>query len=378
LRAHPNQYFARHQGLEITFPNKIHPHYYAKSHYLIARAAFYGICCFIYPLYDGYGAVEPDGMYPDLAHASGAAVSTYGAFLGNRYEDYPNIVWIGAGDDDEPGAPGYPWNALATAMQSADPNHIFTALPARPGMGYCYSNFVTLNSTYASQYSYEQSKVNYQLSPVAPSFLLEGYYENRTGVPGFPSPLTAQNCRQFAYWSVFSGEKGCFYGDENLYPFGAGWKTEMWDSGATTMTNLLKLVRTRPWPNCVPDFNHAVVTSGYGTLGSIDYITTTLEASGKCVMAYFPQDRMTATVDMTKVSGSTANAWWYNPQTGGATLIGSYSTSGTKTFTPPDTNDWVLVLDDASQNYGTPGSSGGIGAGFISGRGVISGAGIMQ
>jgi hypothetical protein len=31
LRAHPNQYFARHQGLEITFPNKIHPHYYAKS-----------------------------------------------------------------------------------------------------------------------------------------------------------------------------------------------------------------------------------------------------------------------------------------------------------------------------------------------------------
>jgi len=58
---------------------------------------------------------------------------------------------------------------------------------------------------------------------------------------------------------------------------------------------------------------------------------------------------------MTKVSGSTANAWWYNPRTGAATAIGTYSTVGTQTFTPTDTNDWVLVLDDASQNHGPPG-----------------------
>jgi hypothetical protein len=77
-------------------------------------------------------------------------------------------------------------------------------------------------------------------------------------------------------------------------------------------------------------------------------------------MAYFPQDQMTATVAMTRISGSTANAWWYNPQTGGATLIGSYATSGSQAFTPPDANDWVLVLDDASQNYGMPGAASGL------------------
>jgi hypothetical protein len=87
----------------------------------------------------------------------------------------------------------------------------------------------------------------------------------------------------------------------------------------------------------------------------MDYIACTRDASGRTIMAYIPQDAMTPTVDMTKMSGSTANAWWYNPRTGVATAIGTYSTAGTQAFTPTDTSDWVLVLDDASQNYGPPG-----------------------
>jgi hypothetical protein len=74
------------------------------------------------------------------------------------------------------------------------------------------------------------------------------------------------------------------------------------------------------------------------------------------IIAYIPGARMTPTVDMTRISGSTANAWWYDPRSGAATAIGTYSTTGTRTFTPVETNDWVLVLDDASQNYGPPGS----------------------
>jgi hypothetical protein len=64
---------------------------------------------------------------------------------------------------------------------------------------------------------------------------------------------------------------------------------------------------------------------------------------------------MTPTVDMTRISGPTANAWWFDPRSGVATAIGNYSTTGTRPFTPADTNDWVLVMDDASQGYGPPG-----------------------
>jgi hypothetical protein len=59
---------------------------------------------------------------------------------------------------------------------------------------------------------------------------------------------------------------------------------------------------------------------------------------------------------MTKVGGGTARAHWYNPRTGDTTFINDYSTSGAQTFAPPDTNDWVLVIDDASAAFLAPGA----------------------
>jgi hypothetical protein len=73
------------------------------------------------------------------------------------------------------------------------------------------------------------------------------------------------------------------------------------------------------------------------------------------------------TIDMSQISGSRANAWWYNPRDGkcyddygNATTasVGAYDTSGKKTFDPPGESgkdqDWVLILDDASRGYGVP------------------------
>src|SRR4029077_17560915 len=38
------------------------------------------------------------------------------------------------------------------------------------------------------------------------------------------------------------------------------------------------------------------------------------------------------------------------PQTSAATLIGTFPNSGSQSFTAPDSNDWLLVIDDASAN----------------------------
>jgi hypothetical protein len=38
-------------------------------------------------------------------------------------------------------------------------------------------------------------------------------------------------------------------------------------------------------------------------------------------------------------------------------LIGADANSGSQDFTPPDANDWVLVIDDASANLAAPGSA---------------------
>ncbi|MGA2554937.1 MAG: putative collagen-binding domain-containing protein, partial [Verrucomicrobiota bacterium] len=87
-----------------------------------------------------------------------------------------------------------------------------------------------------------------------------------------------------------------------------------------------------------------------GTSGTADYITAARELSGKTVVAYIPQDGMTPTVAMNQLAGWSATAWWFNPRTGAGTTIGSYATAGTQPFTPPDTNDWVLVIDSILSN----------------------------
>ncbi|MGA9778103.1 MAG: DUF4038 domain-containing protein [Verrucomicrobiia bacterium] len=332
--------------------------YFTNVDWVINDASNYGICCFCYPLYDGYpdNGTPPGGIswYQQMTGNTTNTLYSYGQFIGNRYKNYPNIVWVGAGDYNESGAPTTNlWNWLAAGIRSMDTNHLFTAQPQRGTQAYLeYTNFVNLEATYPGQFTYDEAKLDYQLSPVLASFDREPYYEYNATYN-----FNALNCRQFAYWAVLYGDtSGQFYGNEHEWPLASGWQTQIVDTVAVTVPNLGKLLNTRLWYNLVPDFNHTVVTNGYGTDGGSNFVTAAREVSGKTVIAYIPQNDPTITVAMTNISGSTATAWWFNPTNAADTLIGSYRTTGSQTFTPPDSNDWVLVLDDASQNYPPPGT----------------------
>ncbi len=324
--------------------------YFTNVDWVIERAGHYGICVFAYPLYDDYNGA---GWYVQMAGNPATNLYQYGAFIGNHYKNYTNIVWIGAGDYSEPGAPSScPWNYIAAGIASIDTNHLITAQAQRPMPATYYSAFVTYNCSYGSLYPYIESLANYQRMPVLASFAREPYYEYSSELG---PTITSLNSRQFAWWAVLSGDMGQFFGNAYQWYFTNGWQNEMFSPASTTIPNLGKLMSTRLWYNFVPDAAHTVVVSGYGTSGTVDYITTARESSGATIVAYIPQDGMTPTVAMNNISGTKANAWWYNPRTGTATAIGACSTTGTRTFTPPDTNDWALVLDDAAFNYPPPG-----------------------
>jgi hypothetical protein len=325
--------------------------YFTNVDWVIQRAGYYGICVFAYPLYDDYAGA---GWYVQMAGNSTNSLYQYGHFIGNRYKNFTNIVWIGVGDYNEPGAPSTNlWNWIAAGIASADTNHLISAQAARPTPASFYSAFVTYNCSYGSLYPYIQSLANYQQTPVLASFAREPYYEYALE---FGSTITSLNSRQYAWWAVLSGDMGQFFGNAYQWYFTNGWQSEMFSPASTTIPYLGKMMSTRLWYNFVPDASHTVVVAGYGTSGTIDYITAARESSGATVVAYIPQDGMTPTVAMTNISGTTANAWWYNPRTGVATAIGTYATTGTRAFTPPDTNDWALVLDNAALNYPPPGN----------------------
>jgi hypothetical protein len=47
----------------------------------------------------------------------------------------------------------------------------------------------------------------------------------------------------------------------------------------------------------------------------------------------------------------------FNPRNGLAQVAGEYEEKSKMQFTPPDRNDWVLVIDDAIHNFPKPGGN---------------------
>ncbi len=312
----------------------VNPSYYTNADYVIQRAAQYGINVFLFPLYAGYQG-QSQGWYADMVGNGTNRIYQFGQFIGQRYKSYPNIIWVLGGDYAMPDKSLD--DALAAGILSQDTTHLITAHAGRnvSALDYYTSPWDVLNSTYTGTITYQKALADYQRSPVAATFLIESYYEGAT---------TALGCRQEAWGAILSGCAGHIYGSSSLWQFNTGWETLLWSPGATTITNIIKLMNTIPWYNCVPDANHTVVTGGYGTWGNVNYVTAMREASGTIVVAYIPQGTMTPTVDLTQLSGVAANASWYNPRTGATTAAGTYNTTGSQTFTPPDANDWVLLL----------------------------------
>jgi hypothetical protein len=58
---------------------------------------------------------------------------------------------------------------------------------------------------------------------------------------------------------------------------------------------------------------------------------------------------------MATFSGSRAECWWFNPRDGGSFHAGTCQTTGRREFVTPDSNDWVLVMDDYSAELPAPG-----------------------
>jgi hypothetical protein len=194
-----------------------------------------------------------------------------------------------------------------------------------------------------------ESLRDYNRQPVMPSFMIEAWYEGE-------HQMTALQLRRQSYWSFCCGSAGQIFGNRPIYSFWEGWKAALDGVGSVEQQHFKKLVDSRAWWKMSPDLNQAVVTNGGGAYPGA--ITALRATDGETVIVYLPGGTRDPTVVMRQISGGTAQGWWYDPRTGESTLVGRYpTTSGYRTFTLPDGNDWVLVLDDASKNLAAPGTT---------------------
>jgi hypothetical protein len=334
--------------------------YFQHADWVINAAAARGQVIMLAPIYIGWSC-SSQGWCAEIRNQSLATMRAWGQYVGNRYKNFPNIIWLIGGDADAVAhGIGDKVSEFVAGLAETDPNHIMTVHNGRGQSGssvWPNASWLTLNSVYTDNFTFPQAATEYNRSPAKPAFLIESYYEREHG-------STSLSLRSQAYWVVLAGALGGHvFGNcpVTTFSFGLGacgdpnWKSYLDSDGATTVGHVGKLFNSRAFHLLVPDLNHTVMTAGFQS--GTTYANAARTSDGSTVIAYIPTSRA-VTFDMTKVAGTTARTWWYNPRTGTSTAGGDFPTTGTRNFTPPDGNDWVLVLDNAALNLSAPGTQG--------------------
>lgn len=317
---------------------------------------------------------------------------TYGRMLGKRYGNY-NVIWILGGDrpaeyegrgslkgqrvDDRP-----IWRAMAAGITEGVGHQPFiTYHPSggsRSTSQYIHAEpWLSMNAFQSGHGSREADPWNWvtrdlALQPPKPTLDMEPCYEDHPVNPwdgkwtrqrGY---FRAPDVRARIYRGVFAGACGVTYGHHQVWqfmnpalyqPVNPGdtiipWRQAANAEAANEMQYLKKLMLSRPYFTRMGD--QSLLVSDAGSTYQ-DRVEATRDQTGTYALVYLPQPKPVR-VNLTKLSGSRVHAWWYDPRTGKATDAGTLNRSADQPFTPPAGGpDWVLVLDDASKRYGTPG-----------------------
>jgi len=331
---------------DFTTPNE---KYFEYADWVIRKAGEYGIQVLLAPIYLGYQGTD-EGWIEETLRNGPAKCLNYGLYVGKRYKDFDNIIWL-MGGDRNPESALEDVDMVALGIKENDHRHLMTAHCNAENTAmdqYAGGRWVDLNTTYTYRLVHDSLVTNYNFKPPLPNFLVETTYEGEHNA----SPV---QIRRQAYWADLAGTTGQIMGNRPIWLFDPGWKEALDATGSQDMARLSRLFQSRPWYQFVPDQQHEVVTGGLGEFLGLDYLMAARAEDGSTVIAYTPTRRR-VTVDLSKVSGTTVKAWWFDPQTGKVSAAGEFPTTGSHDFTPPAEGDWVLVLDDAARGFPPPGA----------------------
>lgn len=350
-------------------PNEI---YFVHVDKVIRMAAEKGIFIGLLPTWGDKVDPATWGKGPKIFNKENAY--KYGQWIGKRYKDEPNIIWINGGDRDGGGNNFPVWNAIGEGIKSVDKNHLMTFHPwgeKSSSDWFQQSSWLDFNmcQTGHGQRSYAIYKRiivrDYNLKPAKPCFDGEPRYEDHP-VNWNPEVLgwfNDEDIRQALYWDLFSGSFGHTYGCHPIWqmlapglePVGLArhnWVDVLDLPGAFDLIYARRLLESRPFLSRVPD-QSLIVPSYYP---ETDYVVAT-RGDGYALI-YFPTG-WTAEINMEKIGAKSLTAYWFDPRNGESKLIETFPGTGTRKFTPPSGgrgNDWILVLDDSEKKFQKPGS----------------------
>jgi hypothetical protein len=327
--------------------------YFDYAHSILAAVRDRGMEVLLTPAYMGYTEMD-EGWWDEMSKADAAACAAYGAYVARRFADLDNIVWVHGGDRMPP--PGSSGEACGLAIMRP-----LVALPNSLHTGHwnkgvadngsldepAFAPFMKLDAAYTYGLSYYRCQVESEREPALPVFLIETQYEGEHNTQPF-------EFRRQAYWADLTCGAGQVVGNLPLWSFAAGWRDQLESEGTHDMIRLRELLAPLRWVDLQPDERHSLVTRGYGSWGSTDFVTAASTPDGHLAIAYVPSTgtrARTVTFQMDRFSGP-VSVRWYNPTRGTFTAAeGSpFPNRGVQPLTSPGDNgtgqnDWAVVLE---------------------------------
>jgi hypothetical protein len=372
-------------------PARPNEFYFRDMDEIIRKAAEKGLYIGLLPTWGDKVNGKHWGAGPVIFNVDNAYI--YGKFLGERYRNDTNILWILGGDRP---ADGYEvlWASMAKGICDGLG---FLPLPSGEGRGEGLRPFFTYHPSGGSGSSqwlhdadwldmnmwqsghvlydspnWDMITSDYNRTPAKPVLDGEPNYEHHPVDPwtrkwdSSCGRYTDYDVRKQAYRAVFAGACGHTYGSHSIWQFWSlkrepvnypmpNWEEAVYGPGAAQLVHLKNLMLSRPYECRIPDQTllpdePATPPAGHPSEDRSNpararHPRATRCQGGSYALVYIPQASQTVKVDLTKLSGP-VKAQWYDPRNGQYFPIGEFANTGVTAFTTPIAGpDWVLVLD---------------------------------
>ena len=352
-------------------PAKPNEKYFEHVDYIIDKAASYNIAIAVLPTWGDKVFKDRWGTGPEIFNEQNASV--YAEWLAKRYKDKANVIWLLGGDRIPRGEKDIAvWRAMGKAIMKATDNKAIISFHPQPNnLGsaewFHKDDWLAFNMFQTGHCRetpvYDRIQAAYNLQSTKPVLDGEPIYEDHPVCFNVKDLGTSNafDVRRSAYLDLFAGAFGHTYGCHDIWQFYSTkresvngphvyWQEALELPGANQMIYAKKLIESHSFLDRVPD---------QSLIKEADYVPAErIQATrGKDYLFVYTTAGKSFHVVMGKIQGNELQAYWYNPRNGKSTDIGTVMNKDMREFTPPSSGygqDWVLVLDDASKQYGKP------------------------
>lgn len=353
--------------LENDDPTKPREAYFKHVDYIIDKAAQLGLHIALLPTWGDKVYKDRWGVGPEIFDTTNAAI--YGKWIGNRYKDKSNIIWVVGGDRNPDEKAKSVWRSMAAGivtetggLQQAlmtfhpQPNNVNDGGSSKYFHNDEWLDFNMLQTGHCRENNvWDRIQAAYNRTPVKPVLDGETIYEDHPVCFNAPDLgiSSAYDVRKHAYLDLFAGAFGHTYGCHDIWQMYSPGRTPIngahipwYDAihlpGAEQMKYVRKLMESENILDRVPD--QGLIVNAFG---NNDRIQAT---RGKDYVFVYSSQGKPINLYMGKIQGKQVNAYWYNPRNGEKKRLGTFKNVGRKLFTPTSTgygHDWVLIVKSA-------------------------------